>query len=263
MESAGKVESGATATEATAAAASDSNDAAVKEESGDQGSMRAFVLSSVDILRPLMTFCTHVIQVPDSRCCAITVRVLKSICGDFVGDSELAVAMREYMSGDVLRAAITSFHDGRFVDVQRDLITLIVSIYMTYSRSSSTARNNLMALPGVTAAKMEAVNKRLFETASNRHLRGLMMGLLEDVRGMSITEQGKVVPPPRATPTSDQDSVAAPGRPVKARRTRVAGRGGGGGGSTNDTGHPFMNVDPSEAAGRKSPDLSGMADMFG
>ncbi|KAI9886573.1 MAG: tRNA (guanine(9)-N(1))-methyltransferase [Watsoniomyces obsoletus] len=229
-----------------------------KTDSNEEGNtqppetMRSFVLSSIDILRPLMSFCTHMIQVPDTRSCGAILRVLRSICADFTGETELAHAMREYMCNDVLRASIYGFNDPLFVDVQRDAISLVVTIYTTFSPLTSSARTNLLALPKVTEQKMDEIHNMLFAHPAAKQSRGLMMSLLDGVRAMSISEQGKL----------DVKVSQAPGL-TKSRRNRdKGGRGMGNGTGTgmeetmDVEGYPEMKKD------RESPDFSGIADMF-
>ncbi len=212
--------------------------------------MRVFVLSSIDILRPLVLFCTHMIDVPDTRSCSTILRVLRSICSDFCGPTELAQAMREYMCNDVLRAAIYSFNNPQFVDVQRDTIMLVVTIYTIFSPVTGTARANLLALPGVTEDKMNEIHDMLFAHPAARQSRGLMMSLLEGVRAMSISEQGKLNP---------KGSNAA--GVTKLRRAK-------GGSAVEKRTEETMEMEgypegDAESKKRESPDFSGIADMFG
>ena len=268
-----------------------------------EGSMRAYVLSTVDILQQLMSFCTHVIQIPDTRSCSVILRVLRTLSRDFLGQTELGPAMREYMSGDVLKAAITSFHDSRLVDVQKELISLVVIIYVSYSPLSPTARNNLMSLPGVTEEKMQRVHDALLTAKDTRHTRSLMLSLLEGVRAVSVSEQGKVVLPPingavggNGRPSSSHsDRRGKKPKKGSAGRPKMLGYGdnhngigpGRETGTTPTSSMMMMSLDDDDddvgAGGgvesvfvaerarereqemehRKSPDLTGVADLLG
>jgi len=121
-------------------------------------SLRKFCLMQSTIVEPLLLFCTHAIRMRDTRCCSIILRVFRSIVPDFyLAESlspkaipqdgleagppnrdphldttpispEAATAIREYIASDVLRACISSFHEPYFVDLQKDLASLIAAI---------------------------------------------------------------------------------------------------------------------------------------
>ena len=208
--------------------------------------MRAFVLSSLPILQPLMIFCTHALHMRDSRSCGIIIRVLSSIVPEFAAGSDTDSAIREHVSSAVLQEAITSLHDPYFVDVQRDLAQLIATIYITYAPLSPTPHAVLRSLPSITEERLQAVGKQLFASPSPRHQRALVLDLLEGVRGVSVSEQGRIMP-----------RVPAPSAATKKGRERSGmlsefmadgqegGRGRGGQGREG------------------SVDLGGVEEMFG
>ncbi|KAI9823504.1 MAG: hypothetical protein M1826_007716 [Phylliscum demangeonii] len=151
-------------------------------------SSRDFVLSCVGILEPFLSFCAHILQVPDTRCCGTMLQVLKSITRDVGRNStrtstspaeqDITIATREYLCGDILRAAITSFHDGRLVDVQHDLSTFIVMVYMLFSPLTPTPGMVLLSISGVTEHKLKDVHAALFaprgSTSSTTASAGMM-----------------------------------------------------------------------------------------
>src|SRR6187549_1574789 len=131
-------------------------------------SLRKFCLMQSDIVEPLLLFCTHAIRMRDSRCCSVILRVFRSIVPEFhisntpprpqapptsshdghelqaasTADqyldtspvpSESASVIREYVSSHVLRACITSFHEPYFVELQKDLASLIAAIIVYYT----------------------------------------------------------------------------------------------------------------------------------
>lgn len=185
-----------------------------------------------------MLFCTHIIRVRDTRCCSIILRVFRSIIPDFLAteiqsapaahganDSsngtnpdpwldtspippEKAAPIREYISSEVLRACVTSFHEPYFVDLQKDLASLIAAIVVYYGPITSTPRDILLSLPNVRAKDLDRLSefsaKPGFQT---RQQRALVLHLLKDLKGVSIAEMGKlpkssVAPAPKKTTRS-------------------------------------------------------------
>lgn len=187
-------------------------------------SLRKFCLMQSNIVEPLLLFCTHAIRMRDTRCCSIILRVFRSIIPDFHlteplspkslpaqhgGDlapagkdpcldttpisPEAATAIREYISSDVLRACITSFHEPYFVDLQKDLASLIASIVVYYSSLTTTPRDVLLQLPNIRVADLDKLNEFVSKPAAHsRQQRALVLDLLKDLKGVSIAEMGKL-----------------------------------------------------------------------
>ncbi|KAI9707228.1 MAG: hypothetical protein M1836_000188 [Candelina mexicana] len=194
--------------------------------------MREFILSSPTILEPLILFCTHALGMRDSRCCGLITRVLSSIIPEFAGNTPIASEIREFISTEVLKACITSLHEPYFVDLQKDLAQLIATIFRLYSPKTETPRQILLSLPGITEEKVEQMARKFAQASNQRQQRGLILELLEGLRGVSISEQGRIK------------------RDVKKERSAMQDR--------------YMKVDePVKYNGRESPDLGGVAGMFG
>ncbi|KAF6810057.1 nuclear import and export protein [Colletotrichum musicola] len=187
-------------------------------------SLRKFCLMQSNIVEPLLLFCTHAIRMRDTRCCSIILRVFRSIIPDFHLTEPLspkslpaqhgsdlasagkdpyldttpispdaATAIREYISSDVLRACITSFHEPYFVDLQKDLASLIASIVVYYSSLTSTPRDVLLQLPNIRVADLDKLNEFVSKPAAHsRQQRALVLDLLKDLKGVSIAEMGKL-----------------------------------------------------------------------
>lgn len=191
-----------------------------------EGSLRNFLLSELAILEPLLVFCAHAMTFRDTRSCNIIVRTLKSIVPHFASqnlvDDATASAIREFIATEVLKAAITSLHDGYFVDVQKDLAALIGTIWVAYGLPThvlarepgqdgvngqsahpaydrpphtQSVRNLFLSLPGMTEQRVDGVAAKLATTGGagghQRTQRALVLGLMEGLRGVRISELGK------------------------------------------------------------------------
>lgn len=205
-------------------------------------SIRHFVISSPDIFEPVMLFCTHALRMRDTRCCSIITRVVRSILGDFAppNNSPTTVTIREFICTDVLKACITSVHESYFVDMQKDLAQLIASIWVLYGFVTPAPRALFLSLPGITEEKVAQTEEQLQRCSSPRQQRALILELLEPLRGVSISEQGKI--------------LGSREERRKARSTLQERY------MTNDmeTQQENHRVDINDG-----PDLSGVADMFG
>lgn len=179
--------------------------------------LREFCLSHTSIVEPLLMFCTHAIRWRDSRCCGMMLRVFRSIIPDFavteagpsrsVGAKQqqnippcivsippsTAAAIREYISSDVVKACITSIHEPYFVELQKEFASLIATIVVTYHHLTTTARDVLVSLPNMKQADIDRGIEHMMRTeTSSRSQRGIILQLLGDLKGVSVSEMGKL-----------------------------------------------------------------------
>lgn len=157
--------------------------------------MRKFCLTSSIILEPLLLFCTHAIRMRDGRCCGVVLRVFRSIVPDFTSDhdSPLDSSIREFISTEVLKACISSLNEPYFVDLHRDLAQLIASILIYYSPVTETPKQILLSLPGIQDRAVDkCIDYITRQGMQQRQQRALVLDLLRDLKGVSISEQGRI-----------------------------------------------------------------------
>ncbi|KAF4345767.1 MSN5 (multicopy supressor) [Fusarium beomiforme] len=181
-------------------------------------SLRRFCLTHQEVVEPLLVFCTHGIRVRDTRCCTMILRLFISLVPEFhlvegqlpksvvqsPMEAHLATdkfpippaissAIREYISLDVLKACITSFHEPYYVELQKDLAALIATIVVYYSPITSTPRDVLLSLPNVNIADLDRLSTYMAKPgAHTRQQRALVLDLLKDLKGVSVSEMGKL-----------------------------------------------------------------------
>lgn len=193
------------------------------------------MIATPEILKPLILFCTHALRMRDTRSCSLITRVLRSLVPEFDTTGPLDTDVREFISHEVLRACITSLHDTYFVDLQKDLAQLISSIIITYSPRTDTPKGVLLTLSSMTAERVDRAIAHLYRAHSNhRQQRAVVLELFKDLRGVSVSEQGRIAKPD-----------------TKRLRSAMQER--------------YMTVDMQTDGKQKelSPDLGGVADMFG
>ncbi|KAM0285484.1 hypothetical protein ACHAQH_001434 [Verticillium albo-atrum] len=182
--------------------------------------LRKFCLMHSSIVEPLLLFSTHAIRMRDGRCCNIILRVFRSIVPDFQSsemtavandantqqdaggdpwldttpiDHERATQIREYISTQVLEACVTSFHEPYFVDLQKDLASLIAAIVVYYMTLTDSPKNFLLSIPGVKAKDFDKLREFAQKPSSgSRQQRALVLHLLKDVKGVSMAEMHKL-----------------------------------------------------------------------
>lgn len=199
--------------------------------------MRKFCLSSSTILEPLLLFLAHAIRMRDTRCCGIVLRVFRSLIPDFASDhdSPISASIREFISTDVLKACISSLNEVYFVDLQKDLAQLIASILFCYSKLTTTPRQILLSLPGVEEKAVDKCIDYLVRPGTQqRQQRALVLDLLRDLKGISISEQGR---------------ISKPASQARKERSKMQ--------------QEFMKEQPTQTAARgASPNLEGVASML-
>lgn len=220
------------------------------------------------VIEPLLVFMAHAIVMHDGRCCGVVLRVFRSIIPEFrnvnpgsqrlpqaetpskhapASDNfpipdETANAVREFISTDVLKACITSLHDPYFVDLQRELGNVMAAIIANYSPLTQTPRDVLCSLGSMKHEEVDGCIANIARAASNpRQQRGHVLDLLKDLKGVSISEMGRL----------QKSSDAAGFKKKSSGRSKMA--------------QEFMTAPPSNGrAGvkRDSPDLTGVAGLF-
>jgi exportin-5 len=198
--------------------------------------MRKFCLTSSEILEPLLLFLAHAIRMRDSRCCGVVLRVFRSIIPDFAAsqDAPLSTSIREFISTDVLKASISSLNEHYFVDLQKDLAQLIAAILIYYCPVSSTPRQILLSLPTIQEKQVDkCIDYIMRPGMAQRQQRALVLDLLRDLKGVSISEQGRIT-----------KSASA----VRKERSKMQ--------------QEFMKEQPQPENRRPSPSLDGVAGMF-
>lgn len=188
----------------------------------------------------------------DNRCCSTITKVLRSIISSFtLPDSALHSEVREFISTDVLKAAIISLHDPYFVDTQTDLAQLIASIIRRYSPLTDTPRQVFLQIPDLDHNNVDEAIRRICKDASSRVQRAVILKLLENLRGVTISEQGKIV---KARPANNIDFR----RPTRSSLVEQYANVEIG----KELVHPSNGIIAIVKRKENSPDLDGVADMF-
>ncbi|KAK2612127.1 karyopherin [Conoideocrella luteorostrata] len=181
-------------------------------------SLRKFCLTRQEIVEPLLVFCTHGIRMRDTRCCGMILRLFISLVPEFLSvegqtqtrplvhvhdrrvismnitvPAEIATVIREYIASDVLKACLTSFHEQYFVEVQKELASLIATIVVFYTPISATPRGILLSLPNVDPAELDRLGPYIAKPeAHTRQQRAIILEVLKDLKGVSVSEMGKL-----------------------------------------------------------------------
>lgn len=172
---------------------------------------------------------------------------------DFPVPEDTAREIREFISTEVLKAAISSLHDPYFVESQKDLAALIAHIVAHYSSSTPTPRSILVSLPNIKPEDVDRTIEHISRPGvHSRQQRALVLELLEDLKGVSISEMGKLSKSLGPRPGSSRGGK-------RSNRSKLAqefmtpqlGTGTGGAATVGDS-----------TSRHKSPDLEGVAGMF-
>jgi exportin-5 len=182
-----------------------------------QQTLREFVLSNVQFLEKLMTFVTHAITFKDTKSSYTMLSAVQRLVVDFASDHLLtgdhSVAIREFISTTLLMAAITCLHDGYYADHQQYFAQLIATIWLSYGLPShvpateetpaherpaltTKPREVILSLPGMTEARVDEAAAQLLKEGGggtrSKKLRAIILSLLEGVRGVRVSELGKI-----------------------------------------------------------------------
>ncbi|KAH0845649.1 putative Karyopherin [Fonsecaea pedrosoi] len=237
---------------------------------GTQQTMRDFLLSHVHLLEKLLVLINHALAFKDMKSSYQMLMTAHRLVPEFASDrfvsGDEAAAVREYISTDMLKTAITCLNDGYFADQQVYYAQLIATIWLSYGLPNHvpatettpaherpsltpTPRDVILSLPGMTEAKVNHASTLLLKEASlgnrSKRLRAIILALLEGVRGVRVSELGKI------DTRQQQSKILEKYKQREMLSMQGVEDGGrkvvGGGGGIGDDG----------------ADLAGVADMFG
>lgn len=179
-------------------------------------SFRTFVLGNRMILEPLLMFCTHAIGYKDTKTCSTMVPAMQKFVPAFSTETYLqgqdAAAVREFISTEMLKAAISSLNDGYFADYQTHLSILIAIIWISLGLPAhiaatetkpahdrpawtDTPRNILLSIPGIDPSQVDRAGSQLAQVTlagKQKVMKAVILKLLENVRGIRVSELGKI-----------------------------------------------------------------------
>ena len=161
---------------------------------GDDATPLALITTTVAILEPVLVFSASALRVRDFHS-------VKSICL-LLHDRLIPLyrepsAVHDYICNEILKAAISSLHEPYFVELQRDLASLIVQIITLDADISGTV---ISSLPGLSEQPQRVATaiERVRGCGSEKVGRALVLELLEQIRGVSIHEMGRIGGPKKS-----------------------------------------------------------------
>jgi exportin-5 len=104
--------------------------------------MYKMIFDSQEVLGQVLVFLTSTLRMRDTRSCNITIQLFNRLLPFFRKPSQV----HDYLCDNVLKAAITSFNEPHFVDVQKALAGLVAQII---GIDENIPRDVILSLPGL------------------------------------------------------------------------------------------------------------------
>jgi exportin-5 len=130
-------------------------------------------------------FLTTALRLRDSRSLNVAILTFNRLLPSFRKDSEA----RRYIVDAVLKASITSFNEPYFTDSQTKLAGLIAQII---SLDEGASQAVVLSLPGLNEEKVLKRFAKLRQARSPNQGAGVVLEMLQGLRGVSIHELGKI-----------------------------------------------------------------------
>ncbi|KAG8625378.1 hypothetical protein KVT40_007129 [Elsinoe batatas] len=168
--------------------------------------LSTLLLSSPTTTEPLVAFLTDALRMRDSRCVAIATHVLRSVVAQYTAlvqpgqdkpqpsdeQRHTGSTVQAHLETTCLQAAITSLNESYFVDVQKDLSALIACVVHNYAPCSGRAVGFLLSIQGLDPGRVQNAVHRVVSSKKEREQRAIVMELLEGIRGVRMSEVGKI-----------------------------------------------------------------------
>jgi exportin-5 len=161
---------------------------------GDEPTPLAIITGNVNILEPVITFAASALRVRDYHSVKSTCVVLHDRLIPLYREPS---AVHDYICNDILKTAITSLHEPYFVELQKDLAALILQIIHTDADISASVIASLPVL-SEQPDKVQAAIERIRGCGVEKVGRALVLELLEQIRGVSIHEMGRIGGPKKS-----------------------------------------------------------------
>lgn len=170
--------------------------------------------------------------------------------------AETAMAVREYLSSEVMKSCILSLHEPYFVDQHRELGSLIASILGHYCPLTATPRQVLLSLPDIKQEDVDFTIDQVCRPGMHtRQQRALVLDLLKDLKGVSVSEMGKLSKTVGIKRDSARGGKKSNQRSRMAQQFMTAP-------ASSTTGRADNGGSRTAEGGRRSPDLEGVAGLF-
>ena len=156
------------------------------------------------VLSSIMPFCSHVIRMRDTRSCNKVIHLLLGLVSQLNTElmqctQQVTQELREFFASDVLKSAISSFHEPYFADLQLDLATMISEILMACEGFTDTPFQTVLELPEMSSSNARQAFINVKKAKALRARGKIMLKLLENLRGVGVHELGKI-----STPSSNR-----------------------------------------------------------
>lgn len=161
---------------------------------GEDPTPLAIITNNVNILEPVITFAASALRVRDYHSVKSTCVVLHDRLIPLYRDPS---AVHDYICNDILKTAITSLHEPYFVELQKDLAALILQIIHTDAEVSASVIASLPVLSEHPDRVRTAI-ERIRGCTQEKVGRALVLALLEQIRGVSIHEMGRIGGPKKS-----------------------------------------------------------------
>ncbi|KAF2427661.1 hypothetical protein EJ08DRAFT_615639, partial [Tothia fuscella] len=145
------------------------------------------IIDNEAVLAQILVFLTSAVRMRDTRSCNMTITIFSRLLPYF----RTYGAVHDYLCDSVLKAAITSFNEAYFVDLQKQLAGLIAQII---SLDDVTPREVILSLPGL-GERVDKVDRVLERVKASKNVSqggSAVLELLSGLRGVSIHELGKM-----------------------------------------------------------------------
>jgi len=191
--------------------------------------LRNLLINDESTLSPILEFLTAALAIQDTRCVTFITQIIRSLIPLFLPpkqsstptspttssdpsdnpppknppsalpqmNPDLQHFARNHIATSTFQTALTSLHEPYFVDIQRELASLLSSIIHYYSPHTDNAPGRiLLTISSLDPNKVEQAVGRIVNSqrsgSGEKEQRGVVLDLLEGIKGVRVSEVGKV-----------------------------------------------------------------------
>lgn len=146
-----------------------------------------YIFNSKKIIIPLLQSLAEIIMFKDSKSSSKSVNILTRILPELVKIPELY----EILGNNILKTVLMAYNDTYHQEMHIELIALITDIYFLLRPKCDIPFNTLLQLNSMTSSKIQEMENELFNCTTVKNQQNAIRKLLNDIKGVSISELHK------------------------------------------------------------------------
>ncbi|KAK9467789.1 armadillo-type protein [Lipomyces arxii] len=160
------------------------------DKNSKSADLRSYVLTHPTILAPVLTLCTRLFTIRDTRCSYACALILRQIAPLIIGRYD---EVDDFLCDYVMSACLTVLRDSYYADVAGEASYVLTLVYTVLrGKYDRPFRKMHQILPGISGEEIIALERELASVKTLRQQRGIMLEFLTVMKAVPDVPEGEV-----------------------------------------------------------------------